>query len=188
MKNIKRIVRLGLTAALTACLLTGCGGGSAQSSGTAAQSETQVSAVSDAAPVQESTAAATEASTREEAASIQEELPEKPGEFALPITDTPTTLTLWMRTEPFTIAYPEIDVTNSTFYQEMERRTGIHLDITGVIAFQADEQFNLMVAGGDYTDMIGRFKTFYTAGIDAGIENNVIIDLGELMDEYMPNY
>lgn len=188
MKNVKRIVCLGLTAALTACLLTGCGGGSAQSSGTAAQSETQVSAVSDAAPVQESTAAATEASTLEEAASIQEELPEKPGEFALPITDTPTTLTLWMRTEPFTIAYPEIDVTNSTFYQEMERRTGIHLDITGVIAFQADEQFNLMVAGGDYTDMIGRFKTFYTAGIDAGIENNVIIDLGELMDEYMPNY
>lgn len=188
MKNVKRIVCLGLAAALTACLFSGCGGQNSQDSSMAAQSIESVSSALASAPEQEAKTTAAESSAAEELASVQEELPEKPEEFALPITDTPTTLTLWMRTEPFTIAHPEIDVTNSTFYQEMERRTGIHLDITGVIAFQGDEQFNLMVAGGDYTDMIGRFKTFYTAGIDAGIENNVIIDLGELMDEYMPNY
>ena len=112
----------------------------------------------------------------------------EPEPFELPIVEDTETLTLWMRTEPFTIAYPEIDITSVTFYNEMEARTGVHVDITGVIAFQADEQFNLMVAGGDYTDMIGRFKTFYTAGIDAGIDNNIIVDLAEYLDEYMPNY
>ena len=169
MKNVKRIVCLGLAAALTACLFSGCGGQDNRNGSVTTQSMESVSSTPASAPEQKAKTDAVESAAAEETVSVQEELPEKPEEFALPITDTPATLTLWMRTEPFTIAYPEIDVTNSTFYQEMENRTGIHLDITGVIAFQADEQFNLMVAGGDYTDMIGRFKTFYTAGIDAGI-------------------
>ena len=183
MKSVKRIVCIGLAAALTACLFAGCGGGT-QESAASAQSAAQSAPATVSLEEQQSQPE----TTGSQMESIQEETIQAPAPFQLPITDTPATLTLWMRTEPFTIAYPEIDVANSSFYQEMKRRTGIHLDITGVIAFQADEQFNLMVAGGDYTDMIGRFKTFYTAGIDAGIENNVIIDLGELMEEYMPNY
>ena len=108
MKNVKRIVCLGLAAALTACLFSSCGDQNSQDSSTAAQSIESVSSAPASAPEQEAKTDAAEGSTAEELVSVQEDLPEKPEEFALPITDTPTTLTLWMRTEPFTIAYPEI--------------------------------------------------------------------------------
>lgn len=124
MKNVKRIGCLGLAAVLTACLFSGCGSQNDQKGSMAAQSIESVSSAPASAPEQEAKTDAAESSAAEELVSVQEDLPEKPEEFALPITDTPTTLTLWMRTEPFTIAYPEIDVANSTFYQEMERRTG----------------------------------------------------------------
>lgn len=142
------------------------------------------------APAEEPAIDPVESSTQEPVSTAEETEPEIPAPepFELPITEEETTLTLWMRTEPFTIAYPEITMDNATFYKEMAKRTNVNVEITGVIAFQASEQFNLMVASGEYCDLIGRFATFYTAGLDAGIDNSIIVDMGEFMEDYMPNY
>ncbi len=196
MKKSKTMICFLLVCCLLLGLLTACGSsesGTTQENAPASEevsnaesspaqsTETQTQPSAEAETAGESPEAETEQDT--EAQTLSE-----PEPFVLPIVDEPTTLTLWMRTEPFTLAYPEIDINNVTFYKEMEDRTGIHLDIQGVVAFQADEQFNLMMVSDEYTDMIARFKTFYSAGVDAGIDNEIIIDLAELMDEYMPNY
>lgn len=166
-------------------LLAGCG--KAQTEETASESAAPSDAVSAPAQEKATVSVAEETDSVAEAPLVAEEIP-APEPFELPITQEETTLTLWMRTEPFTIAYPEITMDNATFYKEMAKRTNVNVEITGVIAFQASEQFNLMVASGEYCDMIGRFATFYTAGLDAGIDNGVIVDMSEFMETYMPNY
>ena len=198
-----RIFSLLLAVCLILSLLGACGSnGSTAASTTEEEATSTAEAPSSAAETEEAPAQETEetdaaiqtsAEETTEAGSVEvaeeavEAIPE-PEPFTLPITDEETTLTLWMRTEPFTIAYPDITMDTVTFYREMAERTNVNVEITGVIAFQAAENFNLMVASGDYCDMIGRFATFYTAGIDAGIDNGVIIDLSEYFDDYMVNY
>ena len=192
MKHI-RISALLLALCLLFSLLSACGNSVSTSAASENTSEAaSVQTVSDAETLEEPEDAEASTETEEslstdEIEEVEPELPE-PEPFELPITDEETTLTLWMRTEPFTIAYPEITMDNATFYKEMAARTNVSVDITGIIAFQADENFNLMVASGDYCDMIGRFATFYTAGLDAGIDNGVIVDMSEFMDDWMPNY
>ena len=190
-----RLFALLLALCLMLSLLAACGQGSSSaapsSSVPAENNSASEPAADEPEAAQEAETLETEPDEAEEASASEEdaepELPE-PEPFALPITDEETTLTLWMRTEPFTIAYPEITMDNATFYKEMAARTNVSVDITGIIAFQADENFNLMVASGDYCDMIGRFATFYTAGLDAGIDNGIIVDMSEFMDDWMPNY
>ena len=195
-----RLFALLLALCLLLSLLVACGQGSSSANASSVPAEnnsasepaaSEPEAAQEAETLETEPEEAEEASATEEASASEEdaepELPE-PEPFALPITDEETTLTLWMRTEPFTIAYPEITMDNATFYKEMAARTNVSVDITGIIAFQADENFNLMVASGDYCDMIGRFATFYTAGLDAGIDNGIIVDMSEFMDNWMPNY
>lgn len=180
-----RLFALLLALCMLLSLLAGCGGDNNSTAPEAA-----ASSASEAAPETPAEAERPEASAEDEAAvsEVEEIAIPEPEPFALPITEEETTLTLWMRTEPFTIAYPEITMDNATFYKEMAERTNVNVEITGVIAFQATENFNLMVASGEYCDMIGRFATFYTAGLDAGIDNGVIVDMGEFLEDYMPNY
>lgn len=179
-----RLFALLLAMCMLVSLFAACG--STTESSTAPESV--ASEASDKAPETPAETETPDASTVEEDSEIEEVAIPAPEPFSLPITEEETTLTLWMRTEPFTIAYPEITMDNATFYKEMAERTNVNVEITGIIAFQATENFNLMVASGEYCDMIGRFATFYTAGLDAGIDNGVIVDMSEFMDEYMPNY
>jgi putative aldouronate transport system substrate-binding protein len=52
----------------------------------------------------------------------------------------------------------------------------------------AAEQFNIMVTSGDYPDLIETAGSFYNGGAAAAIEDDVIIDLNSVVDQYMPNY
>ena len=198
MKRAKRIGCLLVALGLLASVFSACGTAEAPS---AAPTEPSAAETAAAAPETAAPAPAEPAEQEEPEGSTVEETVEEPAipepePFELPIVDEPETLTLWTRTEPFTIAYPEIDINNVTFYKEMEARTGVHVDITGVIAFQADEQFNLMVAGGDYTDIIGVMNYYGSssgasagsAGHEKAIEDGIIIDLYDDLKEYAPNY
>ena len=109
-------------------------------------------------------------------------------DYQLPLSDSGESLSLWMLAEPFMMLYPGVDMNDTTYYKTMEERTGVQIEITSVNRFVAAEQFNIMIAGGDYLDMISHFATMYTAGADAAIEEGLIYDLGEMLDTNMPNY
>lgn len=191
-----RLCALLLAMCLIVSLFAACGAEEVSEPQSSVAAETSEPAEVVEASSAEEPAPAEESAPVDESVPAEETAPEEPAEpeipepapFELPITEEQTTLSLWMRTEPFTIAYPEITMDNATFYKEMAARTNVNVEITGVIAFQASEQFNLMVASGEYCDMVGRFATFYTAGLDAGIDNGVIVDMSEFMEDYMPNY
>ena len=72
-------------------------------------------------------------------------------------------------------------------YQELEKRTGISINFLHPPVGQDAEQFNLMVSSGDLPDLI-----YYNWGNVAGgpakyIEDEVILKLNDLMDEYAAN-
>ncbi len=136
--------------------------------------------------------AATEApeSGGEETAAPEDEGESASGfvEVQLPLTETEEELSLWLRLSPFLIMYNINDMSTTTFYTEMEARTGVHVNITSVPIFMAVEQFNIMMAGGEYTDMIDSFALLYTDGVDHAIDDGIIVDMNEFLDDWMPNY
>lgn len=44
------------------------------------------------------------------------------------------------------------------------------------------EQFSLMVASNDLTDIVVQFATYYTPGFDNAIEEDLVVDLNEYLD------
>ena len=80
---------------------------------------------------------------------------------------------------------------NETYYwQELEKRTGTHVDFQHLAAgADAMTQLNLMVASKTLTDVIvGIDWKTVTGGATLWEEDGVIIDLTDLIPEYMPNY
>ncbi len=139
----------------------------------------------------------TEAPTASTAEEPAEEPPEVPSqepaaksgfvEYQLPLTEEEVTFTYWDAKAPYLMAY-DVQYEDFLYYKELENMTGVHLDFVIVPVFTANESFSVMVAGSEYCDIINGFTTYYTDGAEAAIEDEIIVDLAEYLDEYMPNY
>ena len=68
-----------------------------------------------------------------------------------------------------------------------EAATGVKLEFTEVSDQSARELFNVMVAGGDYPDLLPVME-YYTGGLSKAYEDGVIVDINDYMDDNMPNY
>ena len=68
-----------------------------------------------------------------------------------------------------------------------EAATGVKLEFDEVSASAAATQFNLMVAGGDMPDLLPVME-YYTNGLTQAYEDGIIMDIGDYIDDYMPNY
>lgn len=154
------------------------------------------SSTPEAAPADSAVAAETEApapaapadSARE--VSAEEAVPEHvfaEGAGVFPIADGDKTITIFDGWFPFFSAFME-SYSEATFFIEMEKRTGIKTEFRLVNAEQAAEQFNLMVATGDYCDLMHDVDTNYVGGLDTAWEEEVIIAIDDLIDTWMPNY
>jgi putative aldouronate transport system substrate-binding protein len=60
-------------------------------------------------------------------------------------------------------------------------------DATMVSFMSESEQFQLMVAGGDFTDVVCKAVDNYTGSVDQAIEEEFLIDLAPYIAENMPN-
>ena len=131
------------------------------------------------------------ASSAEEVSTMEAvDTPEETPTFVsldLPLTEEPVTLEMWASESPMLSAYG-LKMQDLSFYHEMEKRTGVTLDITSVSFFTASDNFNLLMASGDYPDMIDSFQRFYTKSADNAIDEGIIVDLQDYLEEYMPNY
>ncbi len=111
-----------------------------------------------------------------------------PEETELPVTDEDVTFSYFFSTQPFMMAYGgEVDYDALTFYREWTSRTGVKLDLIPVSLMEADTKFQLMIASGDYANMIEGIEG-YTGGAGAAINDEVIYPMDDLLDAYMPNY
>ena len=105
----------------------------------------------------------------------------------LPITEEEVTLEVFLGYESSTLNYLEDgSLENHQVWAWLEENTGIDIELTVVDKTNETEQFNLLVASGDYPDIMPAGD--YTTGIEAAVEDEVFLDLTDLIEENMPNY
>jgi len=74
-------------------------------------------------------------------------------------------------------------------YQEMCKRTGTNVDfIHPASGTTGSEAFQILLASGDFPDMIEYSWKSYAGGPDQAIADGVIIALNDYMEDYAPNY
>ncbi len=196
----RKLCALLLSTAMVLAALTGCGAKteSAAASASAPEESAPVAAQETEKAPQETPAAASaqedsaeEAVAQEEGISkyvtpsnIEELIADRPS-VELPIADDDTTFTFWTGS-------PSMDATitgwnDSTAVQELEKRTGVHIDYIEVAPPAQSESLNLMFASGDYPDILN-YAITGTYSIPYLIENEIVIDLQDMMDEHAPSY
>ena len=117
--------------------------------------------------------------------SIEEPAVQRPV-VSYPLFDDVTTFTLWTSNSP-DLSEIISDLNEYLVFSQLEQATNVRWDATLVSFFSSDEQFQLMVASQDYTDVVCRAIDSYTGGTDQAIEEEFLIDASDLIDENMPN-
>ena len=180
MKKLSKLLALllALTFALSAC---GTPGSSAEPAAEPVDSTVQA-APTEAPPSADPTPA--EAPSAEEPSAVEPETPEVV--ISYPLFDTLQTYSIWLGTAP-----DLSDVVNNmeefVIFRELEKITNVGWDAT-MVSFMAEaEQFQLMVAGGDYTDVVCKAVDNYNGTVDDAIEDDFLIDLAPYIPENMPN-
>lgn len=171
----KRILLVVLALAMLASMLAGCANETKPE--TAPESETET-AVENAAPT-ESVAPETESSEPE----TPEEVPEAP---MWPLEEK-ASLSCFFPWSPRMVQLGYDSPNDFTFYPALEEKTNVHIDFQAIGVDAAQEQFNLLVAGGDYPDLWYNCYDFYNGGGQMAIEDGVWLDLAPYMDQ-LPNY
>ena len=80
------------------------------------------------------------------------------------------------------------DYNGFEYMQELEKRTGVHVATTEVNFFTASEQYNVIIASGDYPDMFKNLGSYYATGLAGAQADEIIIDMTDDLAEYAPNY
>ncbi len=74
-------------------------------------------------------------------------------------------------------------------YKQIEKITGVKVEFLHPSAgTTGKESFQILLASGDYPDMIEHWWNEYPGGGDQAIKDGVIISLNKYMEEYAPNY
>ena len=196
--KMSKLVALLLAVCLCVGLLAGCGNSAASAAESATASEAASEAAEEtaeeAAPVEEAPAANVVAadSTVEGndgatvAVTTADPFEAMAGEYiTYPLAEEEDTISIWY----YIPGYQDFMDSNYSFncLPAAEEATGIKLEFVEVSDSSASTQFNLMVAGGDMCDLIPVME-YYTNGLTQAYEDGVIMDIGDYIDEYMPNY
>lgn len=188
----KNLLCLLLTLSLLITLFAGCGTKTASDPAAAsaepAASEVQSAATEPTTAPETPVEAVPEISTEEPASTLEAEPELQLETVELPLFEETRTYTMWTMLPFFMsglVSDMATDINNMKLLQEY---CNIKLDVTAVADSAVNEQFNLMVSGGDYTDIISDGVSQYSKGYDAAITDEIIIDLYDLAQEYAPNY
>lgn len=163
--HLKRVFSIALCLCMMAVTLAGC-----------ASPQPTASAAPSTAPSPATSSAPGDASTP----------PSSNGEVALPLVQEKTTLTVWAGAMNASLSSIAKDYNETPFFQELEKRTNVHIEFETSAAGSTDA-FNLMIASGSLPDII-IYPTSYQDGLDAGIDDGYYLDLTPYMEQYMPNY
>lgn len=168
-----RKIALLLSFLLIASAFAGCGKTGEEPAAAATAAET---------PAGEATAAPP---PDEPAADVQPEA--VPGEVSLPLSEETVPLSMW-----YIITQEETSVietpADSMNIQELCKRTNVELSFITAASDVAVEKLMLLISGGEYTDLIANISTAYKGGADVAITDGIIIELSDVISEYMPNY
>lgn len=162
----------GLMWLLTACLCTGllCG------CGTQVQTERESSVM----PTSEGTERTVPGAEQTQAEGKEEKI-------SLPLTDQPVTLTVFAGLDGNLTGIAN-DYNENAFFQELEKRTGVHLEFIIPASGNEKEAYNLMIASGKLADIITHNGYNYPEGLDAAVDDGYYLDLTSYLDTYLTDY
>jgi putative aldouronate transport system substrate-binding protein len=182
MKRMK-LAALLLSAAMLLSIASGCGSQTTTAETVTSETEETVEEASEKsevsvaeAPEQVQESAAEEASTSEVESLPRDYSSEEHKEYSL-----------WMGLSQFAAAYVDEPATELTLFREINDRLNISFDVTAVNPESLDTNFSLMIAAGDYSDIISEMGN-YSLGIEDAINSDIIRDVYDLVEEYAPNY
>ena len=202
---MKKLLSLTLILALVLGLLAGCGAAASPSvpeSDAASAEEASVAPVTEVEePVQ-----AEEPKEEPEEEPLEEFAPEEePSEEVVPEAEYEKVsyeLPLFEEAPTFSAFYPLRNTNNASlpshdsedypFWARVQENLNVDLTFKEPAQDVCAEQYNLMLASGDYTDlifegMINSTGSAYAAGYDSAIEDDIYVDLMDYI-EYAPNY
>ena len=182
MKQCTRLAALLMAAAMILTCMAGCGKNDAVSSAPVSQE------VSEKAPetgTVEETPAPIETSTVE-ATSAEEEAVEL-GTVSYPLEADGATLTYWLPWMP-ALSQCYSNYSEHPAYAAAEEYTGVPVEYISCSMESAATEFNLMIASGSSYDILSSAATYYNGGVAAGVRDGVLLDLTDLMAEYVPDY
>lgn len=177
---MKRIVPLLLTLAMLFSLLAGCGSPAPSST-----PEDSAPAAAASVPEPEETEPADESAASVSAEEPEAEAPEAEFNIYGPISDETITLTYWKLWPPFLEGYDPMD---ASLFATLAEKLNVVVDVTTVGTDSASTKFNLMVASGDYLDLIENACSNYAGGGTKAIADEVLIDMMPYMETYAPDY
>ena len=184
---MKRLLTLLLSLTMIASVFAGCGSQSASSApaDNAASSASAPAPTEAAAPAEDTVPAdsAAEPASMEEPADGEDGWAYTP--ISYPLADTPATLDYWITWE-LSADTMYNDVSEHIAFKELEEATGVHLNVLAQSQAAGQTNTNLMIASGDYADMIGMFS--YPTGMDAAVDDEIVVDLKDMIPEYAPDY
>jgi putative aldouronate transport system substrate-binding protein len=101
--------------------------------------------------------------------------------------EEPATLTAWAMWIPGIEQYVSSPGETAVF-QEMQKMTNVTLEMSLASSPEtAMTEINLLIASGDYPDLINNLQGYYSSGLDSAIEQEVIVNIADFED-LMPNY
>ena len=194
---MKKTLSLLLVLTLVLALFAACGSTAPASQSDAAEAGSAASAEAEAAAPADEGEAETEAVSAEETSAV-EEVPEEEQlagdpmeamkeEYITYPLEEGGTISMWYY-EP---GYVQFVDANSKFnaLPAAEAATGVSIEFSGASQSAAYEQFNLMVASGDYPDLLPAMEYYSTTGaLSKAYQDDVIVDIEPYVEEYMPNF
>ena len=184
---MKKILSLILVLLLMLSLFAGCGQEPAQEEHPVEES---AQAPVEEAPVEES---AQEEAPVEDALPEEEPVEDIPAEMPpveLPLTDEIETLTCYATFPNFMGPTAACGVeTNDDLLvvKEAEKLLNVKIEWYHVNFMTYLEQFNVYIAGGEWTDMISGIMA-YSGGMAKAYEDDVVVDLRPMLEEYAPHF
>lgn len=186
----KKLLALLCVLALVLGLLAGCGadGASAEESVVAVSEavEPEVQAETAEVPEEEPDPTADEPVSEESVEETVEEIPEEPAVvIEYPLVEEPVTVTYWC-SYPGLYSSIAADWNTTICFPVMAEKIGINMSVTCVSFMGESEQYNLMIASGEWPDFIQ--TTYYPGGLIQAYNDDVILDLTDMLEENAPDY
>ena len=179
MKMKRRYARL-LAVAMIVMLASGCGGNMPSSEDTASTSEPQATQSTHA------NEAEITPKTDSTADSSLEVAPKKT--YTLPISETPLEYSIWLTYAPFAADLVNTETMEGMLILDtLQELTNIHFKVTAANGVAEQDNFNLMIAAGDYCDILSSMS-FYNTGLEGAVEEGILQDLADILPEQCPTY
>lgn len=180
---MKKITAILLTLVLVFGLLAGCSGEGSATSAAPAESTVQSENVSSGSEENPAETVSEPVNALPSAEETAEEAPAEE-EYVLPLTTGDETLTMFAITNS-NVTDNIGELGNHQIYVEAEKVTGVNVDIHAVMQEVSSDQFSLVIASGDWPDMVR--SASYPAGLSSAYEEEIVIDMADYL-EYAPNY